>query len=72
VLRWKESGGPPVEPPTRQGFGSMLIERSIAYELDGKATVDYRREGFTCTISAPLNAIRPFAQEPLLTSPTQH
>jgi two-component sensor histidine kinase/CHASE1-domain containing sensor protein len=63
VLRWKETGGPPVEPPTRQGFGSMLIERSIAYELDGKATVDYRREGFTCTISAPLSAIRPFAQE---------
>lgn len=72
VLRWKESGGPPVEPPTRQGFGSMLIERSIAYELDGKATVDYRREGFTCTISAPLSAIRPFAQEPLRASPTQH
>jgi two-component sensor histidine kinase/CHASE1-domain containing sensor protein len=63
VLCWKESGGPPVEPPTRQGFGSMLIERSIAYELDGKATVDYRREGFTCTISAPMSAIRPFAQE---------
>jgi two-component sensor histidine kinase len=63
VLCWKESGGPPVEPPTRQGFGSMLIERSIAYELDGKATVDYRRDGFTCTISAPMSAIRPFAQE---------
>lgn len=71
VLSWKESGGPPVEPPTRQGFGSMLIERSIAYELDGKATVDYRHEGFNCTISAPMSAIRPFAQEHLRVASTQ-
>jgi two-component sensor histidine kinase len=63
VLRWNEAGGPPVKQPTRQGFGTMLIERSIAYELDGTATVEYRREGFSCTISAPLSAIRPFAPD---------
>lgn len=71
VLRWKETGGPPVEPPTRQGFGSMLIERSIAYELDGKAVVDYDRDGFNCTISAPMAAIRPFAQEQFRAVPVQ-
>jgi two-component sensor histidine kinase/CHASE1-domain containing sensor protein len=63
VLRWQEIDGPPVEPPTQQGFGSMLIERSIAYELDGAATVEYLREGLICTISAPLRAIRPFVPE---------
>jgi two-component sensor histidine kinase len=25
ILRWTETGGPPVEPPTRKGFGSRVI-----------------------------------------------
>jgi PAS domain S-box-containing protein len=62
VLRWQESGGPPVMPATRRGFGSLLIERSIAYELDGSAEVDYRQEGLICTIAAPLRTVRSFAQ----------
>ena len=37
VLRWEESEGPEVSPPTSKGFGSMLIESSIAYELEGGA-----------------------------------
>jgi two-component sensor histidine kinase len=63
VLRWEESGGPPVAAPQARGFGSMLIERSIAYELDGKATIDYREAGLTCTIAIPLRTIRPFVAE---------
>jgi PAS domain S-box-containing protein len=63
VIRWQESRGPEVEEPKHQGFGSMLIERSIAYELDGKATVEYRKEGLLCTISVPLRAIRPFVSD---------
>ncbi len=63
MLRWKESGGPPVTPPEQRGFGSLLIERSITYELDGEATVDYRPEGLVCTIFAPLRTIRPFVAE---------
>jgi hypothetical protein len=39
-----------------------LIERSIAYELDGSAEVDYRRDGVICTIAAPLRTVRSFAQ----------
>jgi two-component sensor histidine kinase len=34
-LRWQESGGPPVPPPGRKGFGSRLIESGLAQELDG-------------------------------------
>jgi PAS domain S-box-containing protein len=62
-LRWKESGGPLVKQPEQRGFGSMLIERSIAYELDGEATVEYRPEGLVCTILAPLRTIRPFVTD---------
>jgi two-component sensor histidine kinase len=62
VLRWEESRGPRVAPSKRRGFGSLLIERSIAYELDGSAEIDYREEGLVCTITAPLRAVRSFAQ----------
>lgn len=63
VIRWQESRGPEVKEPEHQGFGSMLIERSIAYELDGNARVEYRKEGLLCTIRIPLRTIRPFVSE---------
>jgi two-component sensor histidine kinase len=28
-FRWQETDGPPVEPPTRKGFGSALLESAI-------------------------------------------
>jgi len=54
-LRWTESGGPPVRPPERTGFGTTLIERSIAHELDGRATLRYRPEGLVCELQFPLS-----------------
>nr|WP_321359890.1 PAS domain S-box protein [uncultured Hyphomonas sp.] len=45
VLTWAETGGPPVEPPTRRGFGSVLIEQSLTHSLGGEAEIDYRPEG---------------------------
>jgi PAS domain S-box-containing protein len=50
---WRESGGPPVDKPTRRGFGSMMIERALAEELQGKVALDFRPEGLVCTIAAP-------------------
>ncbi len=63
-LRWQESGGPPVSPPSEKGFGSMLIESSIAYELEGRAQLNYRPDGLVCIISMPLRMLRPFLDEP--------
>jgi two-component system, chemotaxis family, CheB/CheR fusion protein len=45
VLRWRERGGPPVEPPTNQSFGSMLIRREIKHDLGGRATLRYAPDG---------------------------
>ena len=45
VIDWRERGGPPVRPPTRRGFGSTIIERSIPYELGGDARIDYKLSG---------------------------
>jgi two-component sensor histidine kinase len=49
--------GPRVEPPSRKGFGSRLIERSLAGELGGEVSIVYDPTGMVCTISAPLPAI---------------
>ncbi|MFL4996359.1 MAG: PAS domain S-box protein [Microvirga sp.] len=53
-LRWDESGGPPVRPPSRRGFGSRLIERSLSQDLNGIARIEFRPTGIVCTVDAPL------------------
>jgi len=55
TLSWIERGGPPVETPTRRGFGSRLIERGLAAELSGEARIEFRPEGVVCTITALLD-----------------
>ena len=54
ILRWREKDGPPVTPPARKGFGSWVIERGLAHELEGRVTQDYRSDGVVCTIDIPL------------------
>lgn len=56
-LRWKEQGGPPVEPPKRRGFGSLLIERSLEGELGGRAKLRFEPGGLRCTICVPAEEI---------------
>jgi PAS domain S-box-containing protein len=52
-LRWEESGGPEVVEPLRKGFGSRLIERSLARELGGKVEMRFDRGGVTCDVDMP-------------------
>ena len=56
VLVWTELGGPPVEPPTKLGFGSRLLE-SLAQQLGGTVERQWRREG----LRAELTALEPAA-----------
>jgi two-component sensor histidine kinase len=53
-LRWQETGGPPVSPPTRRGFGSLMIERSLRGYMRGDIQVKYEPEGLVFEIDAPL------------------
>jgi two-component sensor histidine kinase len=53
-LRWAESGGPPVVPPARRGFGSRLIERGLRHEIGGRVTLQFAPGGVVCTIETPL------------------
>lgn len=53
-LHWEESGGPPVVPPTRRGFGSKLLEEVVVMDLAGKTNLSYDASGVRCTITARL------------------
>lgn len=53
-IRWKESGGPAVEPPSRTGFGTQLLERAIARELAAQVQLRFLPRGVVCDIEAPL------------------
>ena len=50
---WAESGGPAVVKPAHRGFGSMVIERNLARELDTQVELAFRAEGVQCKILLP-------------------
>ena len=52
-IHWQERNGPVVPEPTHQGFGSWVLRRGIAHELDGSVTLDYLPEGVRCLIDIP-------------------
>ena len=54
-LAWRETGGPPVTPPQRRGFGSRLIERSLEGALGGAAELDFAAAGLVCRVRLPLD-----------------
>lgn len=54
AIRWIERGGPPSKPPTRRGFGSTLIERTLAHQLDAVVQRDFLESGLHCHIRIPL------------------
>ncbi|MCB4802046.1 two-component sensor histidine kinase/PAS domain-containing protein [Methylobacterium brachiatum] len=56
-FRWEEVGGPPVSPPTRTGFGTRLIARSLAHSFGGTAQLSYPPTGAVLTFEAPLAAV---------------
>jgi PAS domain S-box-containing protein len=57
-LTWRERNGPVVSPPKQKGFGSRLIERALAYEMNGTAKVDYAPDGLRFEISIPETALQ--------------
>jgi len=55
-LSWTETGGPEVKPSSAQGFGTIIIERSVAHELGGSARIAFERSGMRCDIRIPLRS----------------
>jgi PAS domain S-box-containing protein len=57
-LEWREFGGPAVAAPKRTGFGSRLIHRGLAAELEGTVELLFEPDGVVCRIDAPLGPDR--------------
>jgi two-component sensor histidine kinase len=53
ALEWRESGGPTVAAPGRNGFGRVLLERLVGSSLGGTVTMDFRPEGLVCSLRFP-------------------
>ena len=54
LLDWRESGGPAVEPPSRRGFGSELVQRSLEHELCGRVVLEFPPTGLVARLELPL------------------
>ena len=52
-IEWRELGGPPVKPPTRRGFGTVIVEQTIPFELQGDARVQYLTQGVSGSFRVP-------------------
>jgi len=48
-IEWREDGGPKVPAPTRSGFGTKLIDTTVA-GLDGSIEREFRESGFYCRV----------------------
>jgi two-component sensor histidine kinase len=57
-LHWKESGGPPVQEPSRKRFGSRLIERALPGQLHGEARLKFEPDGLRCEVNIPLTIMQ--------------
>lgn len=56
TIRWRESGGPPVAPPTRRGLGATMLQRALTGPIGGRTTLDWRAEGLVCDLELPRSA----------------
>jgi PAS domain S-box-containing protein len=53
VLKWVEQGGPPVVPPSRNGFGHLVIGEMIERSLNAKVVLEFKPSGLEWSISIP-------------------
>ena len=54
TCRWIESGGPPVAPPARPGFGSMILTRVLTQQIGARVDASYPPGGFELRADIPL------------------
>jgi CheY-like chemotaxis protein len=62
-INWRELDGPLVEKPTRRGFGSTVIERTIPFELGGTASMSFEPSGLVAELTVPSRYIGEAAVE---------
>ncbi|MDH7800240.1 MULTISPECIES: sensor histidine kinase [unclassified Rhizobium] len=55
-LRWRETGGPTVRPPTRKGFGSRLTNQIVAAYFSGEGRTFYHPDGLVFELDGKYEA----------------
>jgi len=55
-LKWVESGGPKVVPPTRRSFGTRMMQ-SLGQQLNGEVRLSYDPSGFSYFLEVPLRSV---------------
>jgi two-component sensor histidine kinase len=56
-LIWREVEGPTITPPTRRGFGELLVRRIAPRDVAGRGKVSYEASGFEYELEAPLHEV---------------
>ncbi len=57
TMSWTERGGPPVDRPSRRGFGSTVIESMPKLSLNASVSLRYEREGLSWSCTCPYSAV---------------
>jgi two-component sensor histidine kinase len=57
-LTWSEKGGPAVHAPSRQSFGTRLIE-TLGRQLKGEVEMAYDLKGFVYALDVSLSSLKP-------------
>ncbi len=52
-IEWRESGGPPLVAPPKEGFGHKVVKKLVAQALDGEAILSFPPDGLIWTLSIP-------------------
>jgi PAS domain S-box-containing protein len=53
AMSWTEREGPPVTPPERRGFGTLVIDSMARQSINGEVQLDYRPSGLAWRLSCP-------------------
>ena len=56
AMSWRETGGPPVVAPTRQGFGTIVMDRIAGRALGGRSGISFQPDGVEWTLEVPASA----------------
>lgn len=57
LLSWSERGGPAVLPPQQDGFGTKLMELSIARQMGGRIDRDWAADGLVVRLTVPVRSM---------------
>jgi PAS domain S-box-containing protein len=69
LLKWVEQGGPRVVPPSRNGFGHLVIGEMIERSLNAKVVLEFMTHGLQWSIAIPATNLAIEAQTGSESSP---